>query len=138
MWKPKCCQSPISSEIGKLKFDKNIVIQYESKEMVDGVVGQSQIITTNVLTVFADIKTKTTANFFNGINQGNTTTHIFTIRYTPAIYTQLQELTQEYWILYNGKRYHIVNLENINEENLLIRFNAKVRGKDSVEFSKTR
>lgn len=138
MWKPKCCKSSISNEIAKLKFDKSIVVQYESKEMIDGVVGQSQILTTNVLTAFADIKTKTTANFFNGINQGNTITHIFTIRYTPTIYTQLQELTQEYWILYNEKRYHITNLENINEEDMLIRMNSRVRGKDSIEFSKTR
>lgn len=109
-----------------------------SQQKKIGVVGGVEFIATNVLTAWADIKTKSTPTFVNGVNAGISTTHIFTIRYTQSYYTQLQELTQKYWVSYNGKRYNVNVLENVNEENALIRFIASVRGKDDKEFTKTR
>lgn len=137
-FQPKCCNSSLSTEISNLTFDKRIVVQQEKTEYALGGINECQTITTDILTTFASIKTKSTPQFFNGINQGTATTHIFTIRYTSTIYTLLQELTEQYWVLYNNKRYYIDILENVNEDNILIRLIAKVTGKDDNQLSKNR
>lgn len=137
-FQPKCCNSSLSKQISSLTFDKKIVIQEYKEESVIGSIGGYKTVPIDILTAFANIKTKSTPQFFNGINEGTATTHIFTIRYISTIYALLQNLTEQYWILYNSKTYHIQTLENVNEDNTLIRLIAKVTGKDDNELSKIR
>lgn len=136
----KCCQSKTSKKINDMGFvfNKSISIQINSQQAMLSAVSNVQWTLTTLFTAFADIKTRTTPQMINGINTGTSITHIFSIEYSSAIYTALAELTQDYWISYNGKRYYVSTLENIDEADKVIRFVASLRGKDTVEFSKSK
>jgi SPP1 family predicted phage head-tail adaptor len=136
-WKPKCCASSLSSIIDDLTFDKRITFQCRSQTQSFAVNDNTAWAMTDIVTVWAAVSTKTSQNFFDGVNRSFSTSHIFTIRYSASIDTQLEGLTEKYWILYNNKRYNILATENINEEDILLRFTANVRGKDDVELNKS-
>ena len=80
-------------------------------------------------TVWAGCKTTRGQEVFGDINTAREITHIFTIRY-------LDYLTQEYYILYDNKRYDILDVENIDEENRFMRLRCNVRGSDELEATK--
>ena len=92
----------------------------------------------DIFSTFADVKTKGTQSFFNQINTSPAITHIFNIRYTQTFYIALSKIKQEYWLVSNGQRFAIERIENVNEENLILRFYCNIKGEDSVEYSKAR
>ena len=136
----KCCESKTSKKIDNLGlvFDKSISIQRNSQQATLSAVANVEWVLTTLFTAFADIKTRTTPQMVNGINTGISITHIFSIEYSSAIYQALAELTQDFWVLYNGKRYYVSTLENIDEADKVIRLVASLRGKDTVQFSKSK
>jgi len=76
--------------------------------------------------VWAKIQTTIGKEIFAGVNVDRDVTHIFTIRYIDYI-------TAQYWILFEGKRYDILNVENIDEENKFMRLRCNVRGEDELQ-----
>ena len=62
---------------------------------------------------------------FDGSNIERVVTHRFYIHYVP-------ELTFEKWIEYNGRRFMIVDVENIGEQNSYFLIRANVRGDASL------
>lgn len=136
----KCCESKTSKKIDNLGlvFDKLITVQQMSQRATLSAIANVEWTTTDLFTAYADIKTRTTPQMVNGINSGISITHIFTVEYSTAIYQALTELTQDYWISYNGKRYYVSTLENVDEADKIIRLVASLRGKNTVEFSKSK
>lgn len=136
----KCCGSKTSKKIDNLGlvFDKLITVQQMSQRATFSAIANVEWTTTDLFTAYADIKTRTTPQMVNGINSGISITHIFTVEYSTAIYQALAELTQDYWISYNGKRYYVSTLENVDEADKIIRLVASLRGKNTVEFSKSK
>lgn len=136
----KCCGSKTSKKIDNLGlvFDKLITVQQMSQRATLSAIANVEWTTTDLFTAYADIKTRTTPQMVNGINSGISITHIFTVEYSTAIYQALAELTQDYWISYNGKRYYVSTLENVDEADKIIRLVASLRGKNTVEFSKSK
>lgn len=136
----KCCGSKTSKKIDNLGlvFDKLITVQQMSQRATLSAIANVEWTTTDLFTAYADIKTRTTPQMVNGINSGISITHIFTVEYSTAIYQSLAELTQDYWISYNGKRYYVSTLENVDEADKIIRLVASLRGKNTVEFSKSK
>lgn len=136
----KCCGSNTSKKIDNLGlvFDKLITVQQMSQRATLSAIANVEWTTTDVFTAYADIKTRTTPQMVNGINSGISITHIFTVEYSTAIYQALAELTQDYWISYNGKRYYVSTLENVDEADKIIRLVASLRGKNTIDFSKSK
>ena len=136
-WKPKCCKSDFTTKIDKLKFNKLIKLQYRTQAKSFAVNKNAEWQIVDIFPAWADVKTKTTPTFVDGVNRGFSVSHIFTIRYNPVTYTQLSQLTEEHWILYNDKRYKILAQQNVNEEDILIEFTANIRGNDEIELNKS-
>ena len=136
----QCCKSKTSKKIDNLGlvFDKSISIQRNSQRATLSAISNTEWVAVTLFTAFADIKTRATPQMINGINSSTSITHIFSIEYSSAIYQALAELTQDFWVLYSGKRYYVSTLENIDESDKVIRLIASLRGKDTVEFSKSK
>jgi SPP1 family predicted phage head-tail adaptor len=73
---------------------------------------------------WAKIETVNGLEDFDNINTGQNITHRFYIRF-------LDGLTEQEWIIYNGRRYDILNVVNINEENTFMKIECTNKGKDS-------
>lgn len=136
----QCCKSKTSKKIDNLGlvFDKSISIQRNSQRATLSAISNTEWVAVTLFTAFADIKTRATPQMINGINSSTSITHIFSIEYSSGIYQALAELTQDFWVLYSGKRYYVSTLENIDEADKVIRLVASLRGKDTVEFSKSK
>ena len=136
-WKPKCCNSTMSKIVNGLKFDKVIKIQYRVQVKSFAVNQGTEWQVVDIISTFANIKTKSTPILVDGVNRGFSQSHIFTIRYSPILFGQLLKLQEEHWILYNDTRYKVLTQENIDEEGTLIRLIANVRGSDDIEINKS-
>ncbi len=71
--------------------------------------------------VWAKLETRNGESVFDATNVERTVTHKFTIRFIEGI-------TAETWILYNGKRFDILDTENLDERNEFIVLPCNVRG----------
>jgi len=76
--------------------------------------------------VEAKVETRTGVTIFDGSNVETIITHQFFIRYRPNI-------TTETWILFEGTRYRIVYVDDLNEEHEWLRFDCCVRGTSANE-----
>lgn len=126
-WKPQCCKTDVISD--KYKFNKVIQIQTSTFATGFGTNGETQY--TTVLTTFASIQTKATRLFDNGVNISTTPTTLFYIRYNASL-----DLDLSYWILYNNKIFKIDNIENIDEDNEVIKFVAIEKGSVNISANK--
>lgn len=130
MWKPKCCIGSQIPEDG-LIFDKLIGIYTVSVELQNTIDGVPEKVYALVLSAEANIKTKTTRNFDNGVNLGDTITTVFTIRWRATF-----DDTKSYYIKFKNKNFKVRNIENINEEDKYIKFTTVERGEDDIEANK--
>lgn len=80
---------------------------------------------------WARVTTKTQEAFFDETNTSGIITHTFDIRYNKN-YT----ITSENFILYKSKRYKILKVENIGEDDLYIRMDCVIRGSENFEVNK--
>jgi SPP1 family predicted phage head-tail adaptor len=79
-------------------------------------------------TVWAMVATPKPKIFFDGVSTDDKITDIFYIRYIVGI-------TAQNWIIYNGYRYDIDSVENMDENSLFIKINAIIRGEVDKEAS---
>lgn len=84
---------------------------------------------TDEKTAWAGIKTGRGESIFDAQQVERDVTHYFFVRYISWI-------TAEHWILYKTKRYDILDIENINEDNEFMRLRCNVRGATTSEKSK--
>ena len=77
---------------------------------------------------WAMIKTTRGSEFMGDLNIARDGTHIFTMRYIPAI-------TAQNWVLYDERRFDILHVENIDEENRFLKLRCNERG--STDFPRT-
>lgn len=75
---------------------------------------------------WAAIKTLTGSNLFSGVNQDRRVSHVFYIRY-------FQGLTAESWIEFKSKRYDIVDIENLGENDEFYAIYANERGNSNLK-----
>lgn len=66
---------------------------------------------------------------FNQVSIDDTATHNFYIRFIAGI-------TQENWIFYEGNRYDILNVTNVDENNRYLNLEAVIRGSENLNASK--
>jgi SPP1 family predicted phage head-tail adaptor len=80
---------------------------------------------------WAAIKTTAGSQFFDEVNLQEGITTDFYIRFTKSV-----DLSRTIWVIYNNRRFKIVNPENINEDNLWIKLRAVERGTVLKEANK--
>ena len=76
-------------------------------------------------TVWAMVKTVRGKTMFNSSNIEMILTHEFNIRYIPDV-----EIINV--VVFDGERYKIINVENLNSENYFLVINASDRGDSSL------
>lgn len=120
------------STICTADLNKRITIQHRASS------GSSNI-DTNADTDFVDIgkfwsavKTSPTGQFFDDVNLSEAVTTDFFVRFTTKI-----NLLKPIWVKFCSKRFKIVGVENMNEDNLIIRLRAIERGSSLIEATKT-
>lgn len=85
---------------------------------------------TSIGNFWSAIEVRDGSNLFNDISlDKEDLTHIFYIRYNSSI-------TQENWIVYDGYRYNILKVENMNERNTFNKIYASISGLESKDGSK--
>jgi hypothetical protein len=130
--------SKVDKEVEETIYDKEIIFQKQAQVKSFDISQSVSWELTNIYTALASIKTRTTPQPFNNLNSSTVISHIFTVQYANALYTLLNDLTQDCWILYNNKRYYISTIENVDEADKLIRFVGNFRGKNDIELTKSR
>lgn len=83
---------------------------------------------TTIKTVWAGLKTTSGTVYVDGIATNDGSTHIFIIRYADNI-------TQELFIEHNGKRYDIIDVRNINEQDTWLELKCKISGYSELRGS---
>jgi len=70
---------------------------------------------------------------FSGVSIDERTTHIFYVLYSSAL--EVIE-SSNYFILFREKRFRVVSVTNINEDNQFLAIQVTDRGEDSLEATK--
>jgi SPP1 family predicted phage head-tail adaptor len=86
---------------------------------------------TTVSTVWAMIKTNTAREFVDGVNIENGLNTDFYIRYNSTI-----PLDKQLWIEYNNNLYKIINVDNIDKDDNIIRLRSIEKGDKSINANK--
>lgn len=87
-------------------------------------------VTTN--TVYASIVTKQGDSLFDGTNLESHTDTLFFIRFISNLQYFSSDLTQEYWIEYNGNRYDIKTVESYDERQQFMLLRCTLRGASNI------
>lgn len=123
------CYKNISSKSPKIcigKLSKRITLQTRQQNFAS----TGMIYTfVDVVSVWANVITRSGINKFSGINIDDNITHIWQIR-------RRSDITAEYWINYNDNRYKIESIEPMNEGNYLLLF-CKLTGEDNLDGSES-
>lgn len=119
------CQS-IKNNIKKVctaDFNKKIIVQKYGSYGNNSPDADVLLIYQTLATVFAMVKTSASGDFINNVNVSNTITIDFYIRYNSAI-----NISQQLFVLLDGKRYKIELVDNIDKDNKITRLRAKELG----------
>lgn len=123
--------SPISRKpdvvcIGDMKYPITINTRSLTTAPADGV-DYAETFTSPKL-AYAMIETVAGETIFDSTNTEKVITHNFYIRYIP-------DLSFEGWVLFRGRYYDIVNVEDLNEEERFTLIRANVRGPSSLDVN---
>lgn len=121
----------VKSKICVSDFDKRIKIQTSQKISNNAPNTISEITFTTLATLWAMIKTSPINEFINGVNVSNGTNIDFYIRYTNSI-----DFSQQLFIEYKNKLYAIQPVENIDEQDSIIRLRCAEKGNKSINANK--
>jgi SPP1 family predicted phage head-tail adaptor len=110
-------------------FNKKIKIQIYSLQVSN--VAETQIGFVDLAEVWAFVKTISNASFIANVNIDVAVTIEFYIRYIDYI-----DLNNQIFIEYEGKRFKINSIENIDKDNEVIVFRAIERGKQELDANR--
>ena len=110
-------------------FDKKIKIQIYSLQVSN--VAETQIGFIDLAEVWAFVKTRNNASFVANVNIDTAITIEFYIRYIDNI-----DLNNQIFIEYEGKRFKINSIENIDKDNEVIVFRAIERGNQELDANR--
>lgn len=128
---PKCVKKRIPRiEICAADLNKKIAIQRRVLE--PPLPGDVQPILTfiDIANPWAAIETPTGASKFLGVNINDGTTHIFIVRYRALI--SALEVGNNF-VLFNDRRFRILNVTNMNEDNIFLAIECTERGEDDKD-----
>lgn len=108
-------------------LDKRIKIQTTSITANNAPGGLSTTGFTDIYTCWALVKTTTTRQFIDGVNIEIALNTDFFIRYTGSV-----NFEQELWIEYAGNRFKLINYNNIDKDNVIIRLRCSEKGDSAI------
>lgn len=111
-------------------FDKRISIESRT-QTTDSLTVDNDEVFTVIATPWARITTRTKEILFDDVNTDAVSTHLFEIRYSS-----MYEITAENFILFKNKRYRIIAVDNVDEEDEYIRMDAVLLGPVAKEANK--
>ena len=120
--KPKICSKDLRYRI---------LIQYRNIAASNNLDTNPEPTFTDIGTYWAGIKTTPSRNPFSDVNQGAAITTDFYIRYTTSI-----DIQDNLWIEFKGRRFEVINTDNMDEFGRYIQLRAVDKGKQ--EFNATR
>jgi SPP1 family predicted phage head-tail adaptor len=109
-------------------FDKKIKIQSYSLKLSN--VADAEINFVDIAEVWAFIKTRNNANFIASVNTDETITIEFYTRYINV------DFDKQIFIEYEGKRFKINSIENIDKDDKIIIFRATERGNKDLNANR--
>ena len=118
------------SKICSGDLNKKITIQYRQRIESNSANSISTMGFVDVGTFWAAVKTTVSKEPFDKVNLGEAITTDFFIRYSANI-----DIQKEVWIQYNCRNFKVINIENLNEDNLILRFRSVDRGSITKEAS---
>ena len=87
----------------------------------------------NKHTVWALLDTRRGVVFFDDTNIEQRTTHRFIFRFIPEV---IFNVTSEDFIVFRGRRYRVINAENLEEDDTFHQVDCVVRGNELLEATK--
>lgn len=128
---PKCVRKRINRiEICAADLNKKIAIQERVLSAPSPGSTQPFLTFTDIATPWAGVETPRGASKFLGVNINDETTHIFIVRYR----TLLDDLeVGNNFILFKERRFRILNVTNMNEDNIFLAIEATERGDDDKD-----
>jgi SPP1 family predicted phage head-tail adaptor len=121
----------VKNKICASDFNKKILIQTSQKLSNNAPDSINTTTFTTIATVWAMIKTSAINEFINGVNISNGVNTDFYIRYTSTI-----DFKQQLFVEYKSKLYSIQPVENIDEQDSIIRLRASERGDKTINANK--
>lgn len=128
---PKCVKKRITRiEICAADLNKKIAIQRRTLAPPSPGSTQPVLTFTDIASPWAAIETPTGASKFLGVNINDETTHIFIVRYRSLL-ANLEVANN--FILFNDRRFRILNVTNMNEDNIFLAIETTERGDDDKD-----
>lgn len=105
---------------------KKKYISIQKKKTVPASTGGSMVVYETIATIGAKIETKkNSANYSAGLTLDSKVTHIFEIIYRSDI-----DSLEKIYIDYRSKKYEVLNIVNIDEDNKLLELNSALQSKE--------
>ena len=113
------------SHLNKNHYKKKY-ISIQKKKTVPASTGGSMVVYETIATIGAKIETKkNSANYSAGLTLDSKVTHIFEIIYRSDI-----DSLEKIYIDYRSKKYEVLNIVNIDEDNKLLELNSALQSKE--------
>ena len=119
---------PNVSRICAADFNRKITIQYTSSASNNSPNSNAKTEFKDLIEVWAMVKTNVNSDFIQNVNIEKSLNIDFFVRYTSLI-----DFERELWVEFNGNRYKVGSVDNIDKRNTLIRLRASERGKKTVQ-----
>lgn len=123
---------PNISKICEGDFNRKIKIQYTASAANNKPNSNASTSFNDLIQVWAMVKTNSlisgSSDFIQNVNTQKGFSIDFFIRYTASI-----DFERELWVEFNGNRYKVGSVDNIDKRNELIRLRASERGKKTVQ-----
>jgi len=121
--KKNCARFKIGSLNDRIILQKRVINNWSTTDN-----GEPAYTFTQIAKVWANVKTKSPYIILDGIGQNAKYTHKFTIRYRD-------DVGNESFILFQGKRYDITNFVNELEQNKFLTLYAIISGAQDLKGS---
>lgn len=116
------------------KYGKVITLQNRNIAASNtGLVDFNEVFSDDLI-VRAIVQTPRGKTIFDGVSVDQVITHKMCIEFVEGV---TSETTSEAWVLYDGNRYDIIDVENCGEQDVLLILRCNIRGLASKEASKT-
>lgn len=128
---PRCVKKRIDRiEICASDLNKKIAIQSRTLGAPSPGSTQPNYTFTDIANPWAGIETPRGASKFLGVNINDATTHIFIVRYR-ALLADLEVANN--FILFKNRRFRILNVTNMNEDDIFLAIETTERGDDDKD-----
>lgn len=108
-------------------LNKRIAIQYRSIATVNSPDSNLTVGFSTAISCWAMIKTGSSNNWVDGVDTSQTINTDFFIRWTSSI-----DFTREIWVLYDGIRFKVANIDIIDKKEKIVKLRSVEKGVSTI------